>query len=206
MIETLDPSRRAEILAILTPAFADHPMFPAGTTTETVAAMLTLFLDTFSVPGRSRLFGIRHDGTLACVALCLDARFEPGLPTMLAMFYRTGRILGLGSLWDFIQAFSKRPKYAEPYLELFILGTAPACQKMGLGRSMLRHIYRFAAGQGFRGVILGAAKDSPAYGFYVREGFINDREVFFRGLPIHNMRRENRDTDAGPAQPPEIGI
>ncbi len=191
MVEKLDRSHRDAILAMLTPAFAAHPMFPPSTPHSTVAAMLGLFLDTFLVPGRSTLFGIRQDGRLACVSLSLDPRYEPKGFALARFFFNVMRILGLRDMIGFIRAFSSRPKYAAPYLELFLLGTDPGFQKRGLGREMLRHLYRFAAEQGFAGLILGAAKASAAYGFYVREGFVTDSETSFRGMAIRNMRREN---------------
>ncbi|MFZ5811028.1 MAG: GNAT family N-acetyltransferase [Thermodesulfobacteriota bacterium] len=197
MVEPLDSSHLDEIMEILVPAFAGHPVFPPSTPRSTVAALLTVFLDAFFVPGRSSLFGIRQDGRLACVSLSLDPRHEPKGWAMARFFYRVMRVLGLRDVIGFIRAFSSRPKYAAPYLELFLIGTDPGFQKRGLGREMLRHLYRFAVEHGFRGLILGAARESAAYGFYAREGFVTDSETSFRGVAICNMRREAAAGDAG---------
>ena len=191
MVRLLDPSDRSAIMAILGPAFASHPMFPPGTPQGKVDALLGLFLDTFFVPGHSHLFGIDKDGRLACVALATDPRHEPkGLAGAL-FFCRALPILGPVALAAFVRAFSGRPVYDQPYLELFLIGTVPGSQRQGLGKEMLRFLARFSVEQGFRGLILGVARNSPAYGFYVREGFVADRELSYRGMPICCMRREN---------------
>ncbi len=196
MVEGLDRTHFDEVMGILTPAFAGHPVFPAATPLSTVASMLTVFLDVFLIPGASSLFGIRRDGRLACVALAIDPRHEPKGFGLARFFFRIMRIMGVRDMLGFIRAFSSRPKYAAPYLELFLLGTDPAFQKQGLGREMLGHLYRHAAAQGYRGLILGAARETAAYGFYAREGFTVDSEAVFRGMVICNMRRENQDRDA----------
>ncbi|WP_029459954.1 GNAT family N-acetyltransferase [Solidesulfovibrio alcoholivorans] len=191
MVRLLDPCARDAIMAILGPAFASHPMFPAGTSQGKVDALLGLFLDTFFVPDHSYLFGIDKDDRLACVALVTDPRHEPkGLASGI-FFCRVLPILGPFALVAFARAFSGRPVYDQPYLELFLIGTAPGAQRQGLGKEMLRFLAGFSGEQGFRGLILGVARNSPAYGFYAREGFVVDKELSYRGMPICCMRREN---------------
>jgi GNAT superfamily N-acetyltransferase len=191
MVEPLTMAQRPEIQGILAPAFATHPAFAPGTPLSTVAALLDLFLDMFFVPGRSFLYGLRREGRLACACLTLDPRAEPEGWKRIVVFYRFMRIMGCRTVLDFIRAYQGRPRYAEPYLELFLLGTDPARQRQGLGREMLRFLYGRAGEQGYRGLILTAARHSPACGFYAREGFVMDNEVRFRGEPMVNMRRES---------------
>lgn len=192
MIEALQPADRDEVMAVLTPAFAGHAAFAPGTPIATVAALLTLLLDLFYVPGQSWLFGIRREGKLACVSLSLDLALEPKGRTLLGFFYRFWRIMGWRRLVEFVRGYLGRPRYEGRYLELFLLGTVPERQGQGLGREMLRHLYGLAKEQGFRGLVLTAAGGSAARDFYAREGFVTDNVVRFRGMPMENMRRNNQ--------------
>jgi len=191
MIERLDISQKAEILGVLRQAFAAHPILPPGTPDKTTEAMLELMLDTFSVTEEAYLHGIRMEGTLACCSLSLDAHAEPKGPAVIRFFLRLFSILGWRLARDFVRAFSKRPKYEGRYLDLMLLGTTPDFQGHGLGRQMLRFLYGFAEEHGYKGVILGVAKDTPAYGFYCKEGFVVDSEVRIGSMPLCNMRRED---------------
>jgi GNAT superfamily N-acetyltransferase len=180
-------------MEVLTPAFATHPAFAPGTPTATVEALLGLMLDKFGQPGQAYLHGIRREGALACAAISLDLRNEPTGRDLMAFFYGFWRIMGLARLVEFARGYMGRPRYDKPYLELFLLGTTPGRQKQGLGREMLRFLFDLAREQGFAGVVLTAARHSPACGFYAREGFVVDSEVRFRGEPMVNMRRDNGD-------------
>ncbi|WP_428559815.1 MAG: GNAT family N-acetyltransferase [Solidesulfovibrio sp. DCME] len=189
-VHPLDPSHRPELMHVLVPAFARHPVFAPGTPQATVAALLDLLLDMFCPPDRALLYGIRQEGELACVALALDPRDEPGGLKLLLFFSRFLRIMGWRSMMEFFRIYLGRPHYQARYLELFLLGTLPAWQRSGLGREMLGFLYDLAAARGFAGLILTAARESPACGFYSREGFVIDSEAFYRGVAMVNMRRD----------------
>lgn len=189
MVETLDGRQRQAIVEVLVPAFASHPAFAPGTSPDVVRAVLDLLVHRF---GRVSLHGIRRQGGLACVAVSLDRRVGPHGWELLKFFYRFWRLMGTARLLDLVRDAVGRPRYAKPYLELFLLGTTPTSQKRGLGREMLAFLYALAREQGFAGLVLTAARRSPACGFYIREGFVIDSEVWFRGEPLVNMRRDNR--------------
>jgi ribosomal protein S18 acetylase RimI-like enzyme len=70
-----------------------------------------------------------------------------------------------------------------------ILGTRADCQGQGLGRAMMHHIFEFARGRGYGSVVLEVAKDTPAYGFYLREGFLVDKEIALPAMPLCLVRR-----------------
>jgi ribosomal protein S18 acetylase RimI-like enzyme len=123
--------------------------------------------------------------------MSLDAHLEPKGLAMLWFVFRMFRVLGWHMAREFLGAFSKRPKYDDPYLELMLLATLPAYQGQGLGKTMLGFLYGFAKAQGYRGVILGVAKETPAYRLYSKEGFVVDSEITMRTVPLCNMRREN---------------
>ena len=77
------------------------------------------------------------------------------------------------------------------YLDLMLLGTRPTHHGQGLGRTMLRHICEMAESQGYHGVTLAVAKDTPAHRLYLKEGFVNVAEVSMRNLSLCHMRRDN---------------
>jgi len=70
----------------------------------------------------------------------------------------------------------EEPKYEGRYLELIIFGTLPAYQRQGLGRKMLNFLYNEAKSEEYKGVILVADRNTPAFSLYLKEGFIVDRE------------------------------
>jgi GNAT superfamily N-acetyltransferase len=190
-IENLDISHQTEILGVLKQAFATHPMLPPGTPIQTTEAMLELIIDSFGAEGKAYLYGIREEGILACVSFSVDAHYEPKGIAMIWFFFRLFQILGWQLTKNFISVFSKRPKYTTSYLDLTLLGTLPGYHGQGLGRMMLRFLYDFAMDKDYHGIILGVAKETPAYHFYVKEGFAVDKEVPFGDMLLCHMRREN---------------
>ena len=191
MVETLDALKDQEALAVLAQAFRDHPVLPPNTPPQTSKALLELMIRTFACGDSCRLHGIRKDGSLACVAFSLDAQAEPGGTAILLFFFRMCRILGLRTALEFVKALAKRAKHKDRYLELLLLGTKPAYHGQGLGRMMLNFLYGFAGEQGYRGVVLDVAKETPAYRFYVSEGFVVDRESTMNNMPMCSMRRDD---------------
>jgi len=176
---------------VLTEAFARHPVLPRDTPPETRRALLELFIKTFAGSNRAWLHGIRRDGTPVCAAFSLDPRFKPGPTAMLRFFGGLLLLLGWRMGWEFMTSFARRPKYDRPYLELLLLGTLPAFHGQGLGRTMLRFLYGFSGTLGYRGVILDVARDTPACGFYVGEGFVVDGQITMNDVLLYHMRREN---------------
>ncbi len=191
MIEKLDISQKSEILVVLKQAFATHPILPPNTAIQTTEAMLELMIDSFGGTEKAYLYGIRKEGMLACISFSVDSHDEPKGIAIIQFFFRLFRISGWRLTKDFIHAFSKRPKYKNSYLDLMLLGTLPAYHRHGFGRTMLRFLYDFSEEHGYYGVILGVAKDTPAYHFYLKEGFVVDKEVLLGTMPLCNMRREN---------------
>jgi GNAT superfamily N-acetyltransferase len=191
MPEKLDTTRRPEALAVLKQAFASHPMLPPGTPIDTTEALLGLMLDTFGRTDGACLHGIRRGGDLACVSLAVDPRREPKGLAMAGFFFRLFRILGWRLTMAFIRALARRPKYGEPYLDLVLLATLPAHHGQGMGREMLRFLYGLAEEQGYRGLTLAAAADTPAHRLYLAERFVVDCTVPVRGMALCHMRRDN---------------
>ena len=84
-------------------------------------------------------------------------------------------ILGWRMSRAFAQVLAEKPERDERQLELALIGTRTDCQQKGTGREMIRHILKFADEQGYRSVVLEVAKETPAFPFYLREGFEVDR-------------------------------
>ncbi len=179
------------MLKVLKQAFASHPMLPPGTPIKKTEAMLELLIDSFGRAGKAYFYGILKDGELACVSFSVDSRYEPKGIAMAQFFFKFFRILGWKLTKDFIIGLSKRPKYKDPYFDLTLLGTLPDHHGKGLGKAMLGFLYDVAKKDGYSGVILGVAKETPAYHFYLKEGFVVDKEVSIGGMPLCHMRRKN---------------
>ncbi len=189
--ERLGATDRPEAMAVLREAFATHPMLPPGTSARTTERLMELMMDTFGRDETAALHGIRLEGTLACVALTLDAGSEPKGLALVRFLVRLCFVLGWRLIRDFTRAMSSQPKHDEPYLDLMLLGTLPTHHGQGLGRTMLRFIYDFAESHGYHGVVLAVAKDTPAHRLYLKEGFVTEAEVSQRSLVLCFMRRDN---------------
>ena len=177
--------------AVLREAFATHPMLPPGTPAATTERLMALLMETFGGHETASLLGIRQEGTLVCVAVTVANGIEPKGMALVSFLARICFVLGWRLLRDFGRAMSSQPKYDQPYLELMLLGTLPTHHGRGLGRTMLRFIYDMAESQGYQGVTLAVAKDTPAHRLYQREGFVDVAEVPMRSLPLCHMRRDN---------------
>jgi ribosomal protein S18 acetylase RimI-like enzyme len=89
----------------------------------------------------------------------------------------------------FARVLAEKPKCEGRQLELMLLGTRTEAQGQGLGRAMLRHIIGFASALGYDAVVLEVAKETPAYHFYLGEGFRVDKEVSLPTATLCFVRR-----------------
>ena len=189
-------------------AFNTHPLLPPDPSGGKARLMAKAILDAFKPAPDARLFGIRRDGRLDCAAFVYDSAYEPRGLSMMLFLIRMIRIAGWRMTRTFARALAENPKGKERRLELMLLGTRTGCQKQGLGRAMMQFVFKFARERGYESVVLGVAKETPAYGFYRREGFLMEREIEFPVMPLCLLRRTLRgqesddDTDTGrPAEP-----
>ncbi len=190
-IKQLNPSERESALLLICEAFKEHPMLPLGTPYGTTQALCRFMFDEFGSKKTSCLHGIKDSGNnLVCTALSLSSTDEPNLWDALRCTLSFFRILGWNMALSFLQIHAAKPKRTKPYLELLLLGTSPSFQKGGLGRAMLSHLYEFAKDKGYAGITLEVAKNSPAYGFYCREGFVTDKTIYIKGMPLSLMHRK----------------
>ena len=87
------------------------------------------------------------------------------------------------------RVMSEKRSGDERRLELMLLGTRGDYQGQGLGRTMLRHLFGFARERDYSSVVLETAKQTPAFGFYLREGFKVEKEISLPAMPLCMMRR-----------------
>ncbi len=176
-VERLGRSNRLELLELLTQAFKEHPLIPAlDAKPEAAAPLMNAFLDCFGGARRVLLYGIRKDNKLVCASLSLDSTVEPSKPALMRFIFSLYRALGWRIAREFGVVHKEEPKYEDHYLEMVILGTLPSYQRQGLGRKMLNFLYNEAKREGYKGVILVADRNTPAFNLYLKEGFIVDKE------------------------------
>lgn len=176
-IERLEFSDKLELLELLTQAFKEHPLIPAlGAKPEATGPLMNAFLDCFGGAKRALLYGIRKDNELVCASVSLDSTIEPSKPALIRFIFSLYRALGWRIAKEFEVVHKEEPKYEERYLELVILGTLPAYQRQGLGRKMLNFLYNEAKRGNYKGVILVADRNTPAFQLYSKEGFMVDKD------------------------------
>lgn len=146
------------------------------------------FLDFFGGSKSFLLYGIRKDNTIACASLSVDSTTEPSILALIRFIFSLWWALGWRSAKVLETIHKEEPKYKEPYLELIIIGTLPKYQKQGLGRTMLHFLYEQTKRKGYKGVILVANHDTPAFQLYSKEGFVIDKEFSCREVTLCWMR------------------
>ncbi|MEM6552840.1 MAG: GNAT family N-acetyltransferase [Planctomycetota bacterium] len=189
-------------LATVAAAFADHPLTPRdqpgepkGTRTRRMMGML---FKSFAKASDLHWFGIRgDDGRLQCFAMVYAYGYEPPKRQMAGMVWTMVRMLGLRKAWAYMRVMSQKHPGGGRRLELQLLATRPDAQGKGLGRVMLRFLYDWASERGYDAVILETAKDTPAFGFYGREGFEVTQELTVPDGVLCYMRRELGTTSKG---------
>ncbi len=188
-IEILDNTRRSEVIDVLANAFRDHPMLPPDPTGRKSHLMAVAILDAFAGAPDATLFGISRDGELACVAFVFADGYEPGGVPLAWFLWRMLRAIGLQQFRMMTRVMSEKRSGGERRLELMLLGTRSDCQGQGLGRTMLRYLFGFARDRGYASVVLETAKQTPAFGFYLSEGFEVEKEIPLPTMPLCMMGR-----------------
>ena len=188
MVEILDKADRSEAVEVIAKAFSDHPHMPPDPTGRRPRQMIANLLNTFAKAPNAKLFGIRRDGQLHCAAFVYDANYEPGGFALILFLLRMVRALGWKMSRAFLQIVAEKLKSQEHQLELLLLGTRTDCQQQGLGRMMLHHILEYARRQGYQSVVLEVAKETPALGLYLREGFVLEKEIALPMMPLCLLR------------------
>lgn len=188
MIETLEWQRQDEFIDVIGAAFREHPHIPPDPSGRRSRRLASSILSAFKLAPNAHLFGIRCDGRVDCAAFVFDADYEPRGWRLLLFMIRMLQVVGWGKCRVFSQVMAAKPQRQGRQLELMLLGTRIGYQQQGYGRAMIRHVLEFARGQGYASVVLEVAKETPAFGFYLSEGFISDKEVDLPIMPLCFLR------------------
>ena len=189
MIQTLGQASRQEAVEVIGQAFSDHPHMPVDPSGRKSRLMVSTLLNTLAAAPDAQLFGVRRDGRLDCAAFVFDASYQPRGFTLILFLFRMVRVLGWRMSRAFAQVLSEKPEREERQLELMLIGTRTDCQQQGFGRAMIQHILSFAHDKGYQSVVLEVAKETSAFSFYLREGFLVDKEVALAMTSLCFLRR-----------------
>ncbi|MEM1213225.1 MAG: GNAT family N-acetyltransferase [Planctomycetota bacterium] len=199
-IEPIPLGSHDEALDTVAAAFADHPLVPPDQPGEPKGTrarrMMGMLFKGFAQAPDLHWFGIRgDDGRLLCFAMVYAYGYEPPKRQMPGMVWTMVRMMGLRKAMAYMRVMSQKHPGNDRRLELQLLATRPATQAKGLGRTVLRFVYAWASERGYEAVILESAKDTPAFGFYEREGFAVTQEVTVPDGVLCYMRRELKPAD-----------
>ena len=193
MIETLDRSNQPEIVEVFGGAFHDHPLMPPDPSGRRARRLVKSLLAAFAAAPNAQVFGIRREGRVVSAAFVFDAAYEPRGLTLVLLLMRMLRMLGWRLCRTFARIMASKPEASDRGLELMILGTRVDFQGQGLGRELLQHVLEFAHDEGYQSVVLEVAKETPAFGFYLREGFRLQKEIDLPTMPLCFLRRPLND-------------
>ena len=188
MVETLGPEHRSEVEEVIGSAFIDHPMLPVDPSGRRSRLMAESLLNTFAGAPDAHTLGIRQDGRIACAAFVYDGSYEPRGLALVRFLFRMLRVAGWRMVVSLPALVTARHSGDERQLELLLLGTRTDSQAKGFGRQMLRHVIELARQRGYDAVVLEVAKETPAYPFYLREGFQLEKEVELPIMPLCLLR------------------
>lgn len=189
-VEQLNYSNRHELLDLFTYAFTGHhTLVPAlSSKPNATRVVMKAFIRFFGGTTHSYLYGIRKNGRLLCGSVSVDSSSEPSFLALIRFIFSLTLALGWRSSKELELIHREEPKYGPRYLELVILGTLPSWQRKGLGRKMLWFLYNLTEELKYKGVILVADQNTPAFNLYLKEGFSINKKVKIRGRSLCWMR------------------
>ena len=179
-----------EYMEIIIKAFHDSPQVPALIKTpKHTEAVLRSLIKLYKKTSPIKVFGIKKDDALICVGLCIDSDSKPVFFRTVRFGFSLLRTLGLTGVNQFWIYNKNKPTYDKKYLELVFYGTRSVFQQKGYGRSMLNFLYNYAKMNGYGGLTGVTNTSRPAFHFYMRDGWIVDREFTIGGYTICWVRR-----------------
>lgn len=175
-IERLKSSDKKVLLDLFDKAFTVHPLIPALTEKPKARRkVMKAFLDFFAGK-ESFTYGVKKDDKIICGSVSVDSKREHSMFSLIRFIISLSLALGWKGAKDMETVHREEPQYEEPYLELVILGTLPEYQRKGVGRKMLRFLKDLAKKEGYKGITLVADVNTPAYNFYLKEGFVVEKK------------------------------
>lgn len=225
-VEQLKPSDRAEAFEVITQAFQDTPQPTIYTKSRIVRVVRVLMSAIYRLLGKNvgmrvkryifyeftnlLLYGIRKDSKLVCVAVLADSENRPKKSPILSrivlrliaalffLVFQVGRIFRWQMVTELEGLSEEMPEcYKGRYLELIKFGTLPAYQKQGIGREMLCFIRKKAESEGYKGISLGATRDTPAFHLYTKEGFtvVHDLNIAQESVVLMQLIFRNNEAE-----------
>lgn len=186
----LNEQNEPEYMEIIFKAFHDSPQIPALIEKpEHTEIIIRNLIKLYKKTGSIKIFGIKKDDTLICVGLCIDSDSKPGFFRTISFGFSLLMTLGYKGVHQLWTYNKNKPKYDKKCLELIFYGTQLMFQQKGYGRSMLNFLYDYAKKNGYGGVIGVTNTSRPAFHFYMRDGWIVDREFKIDKYTICWVRR-----------------
>lgn len=166
-----------EYMDIIIQAFHDLPQIPILIEKpEKTERIIKKLVKLYEKTGTIKVFGIRENDKIICVGFCIDSDSKPGLFKVLRFGVSLFTTLGLEGIREFWVYNKNKPEYEKKCLELFFYGTRATHQRQGYGARMLQFLYEYAKKSGYGGVTGVTNTSRPAFHFYMRGGWIVDKE------------------------------
>lgn len=180
-----------DIIGIISEAFYETPQIPSLIEKpEHTKTVITNLIDLYKKTGTIKTFGIKKGNRLICIGLCIDSNVKPNLFRTIKFGFLLLKTLGIKGLHQFWIYDKNKPKYDKICLELILYGTLPNYQKKGYGRKMLNFLYDFAKNNNYGGVTGVTNSIKPAFKFYMKNGWIVDKEFFIGNYKLCWVRRK----------------
>ncbi len=177
-------------MEILITAFHDSPQIPVLIEKpEHTETLIRNLLKLYEKTGSIKTFGIKKDDALICVGICIDSDSKPSLFRTITFGFSLLRTLGIEGIHQLWTYNKNKPKYDKKCLELIFYGTRASLQQKGYGREMLNFLYDYAKTNGYGGVTGVTNTSRPAFHFYMRDGWIVDKEFTLEDYTICWVRR-----------------
>jgi len=178
-------------IKILIQSFYESPQIPIlikkpQHTKTIILHLIQLYKET----GTIKLFGIKKEERLVCIGLCIDSDAHPSRFQMILfgwMLIRTVGLKGVSQVWIY---YKKKPTYEKRCLELILYGTVKGYQQHGYGRAMLNFLYEYARQHQYGGVTGVTNTSRPAFQFYMRDGWVVDKEFIIGKYRICWVRKK----------------
>ncbi|MBN1280239.1 MAG: hypothetical protein JXA00_01175 [Candidatus Thermoplasmatota archaeon] len=186
----LSEQETAEGMTLVYHAFAQSPQMPVLMDKPYhTASVLQSLVELYADNGTIKTFGIKDQGRLVCVGLCVDSDAKPSLRKTLTFAHGILRTLGVRGMHQFWVYHRHKPRYEKRCLELMLYATTSEDQQKGYGRAMLEFLYEYAHAHRYGGVTGVTNTSRPAFHFYMRDGWVVDAEFRVHGYRICWVRR-----------------
>lgn len=179
-----------EYMEIIIKAFQESPQVPALIDKpKHTGIIIRKIINMYKKNGSIKIFGAKKNNTLLCVGICIDSDGKPSLFGIFLFGCTVLRTLGYRGVRQFWLYNKNKPDYEKRCLELIFYGTLSKDQQKGYGRSMLNFLYDYAKKNGYGGVTGATNTSRPAYHFYMRNGWIVDKQFTLENHTICWVRR-----------------